>query len=105
MEEPRTNIVVQMTIPPQRYMAATEDIMSQYGNVVEEAVHEIRKDLMFNKKFQDEVKNEIKAQIRESIENAIKSAAKRVVFDLYSNKSHEVENMVEKIILDTIKTQ
>lgn len=67
MEQPIANIQVSMSIPPQRYMAAAMEIMSQYGDVVQDALDDIKKDLLFNKKFQDEVKNEIKNQIRESM--------------------------------------
>lgn len=75
------------------------EIMSQYGTVVEDALRDIKEDLMFNKKFQEEVKNEIKKQVRESVENAIKSAARRVVWDLYKNKDQDIEQMIEDAIL------
>lgn len=100
MEQPIANIQVTMSIPPQKYMAAAMEIMSQYSDVVQEALNDIKEDLMFNKKFQDEVKNEIKNQIRESLENAIKSAARSVVWDLYRNK--DIEQMIENKILETM---
>lgn len=103
MDEPIANIQVTMSIPPQKYMAAAMEIMSQYGTVVEDALLDIKKDLMFNEKFQEEVKNEIKNQIRESVENAIKSAARRVVWDLYRNKDQDIEQMIENAILDITK--
>ena len=101
MEQPIANIQVTMSIPPQRYMAAAMEIMSQYGDVVQEALDDIRKDLLFNKKFQDEVKNAIKNQIRESMENAIKSAARNVVWDLYHDT--DIEQMIEDKILETMQ--
>lgn len=103
MDQPIANIQVTMSIPPQKYMAAAMEIMSQYGTVVEDALLDIKKDLMFNEKFQEEVKNEIKNQIRESVENAIKSAARRVVWDLYRNKDQDIEQMIENAILDITK--
>jgi len=101
MEQPIANIQVTMSIPPQKYMAAAMEIMSQYGDVVQDALDDIKKDLMFNKKFQDEVKNEIKNQIRESMENAIKSAARRVVWDLY--RDTDIDGMIENKILETVQ--
>ena len=101
MEQPITNIQVAMSIPPQKYMAAAMEIMSQYGDVVQDALNDIKKGLMFDKKFQDEVKKEIKNQIRESVENAIKSAAKRVVWDLY--RDTDIEKMIENKILETVQ--
>lgn len=103
MEQPIANIQVTMSIPPQKYMAAAMEIMSQYGNVVQEALNDIREDLMFNKKFQDEVKNEIKNQMRESMENAIKSAARSVVWELYRAKETDIEQMIENKILETMQ--
>lgn len=101
MEQPITNIQVAISIPPQRYMAAAIEIMSQYGDVVQNALDDIKKDLIFNKKFQNEVENEIKNQIRESVENAIKSAARRVVQDLY--RDTDIEQMIENKILETMQ--
>ena len=103
MEQPIANIQVTMSIPPQKYMAAAMEIMSQYGDVVQEALDDIRKDLLFDKKFQDEVKNEIKNQIRESMENAIKSAARSVVWNLYRDKDTDIEQMIEDKILETMQ--
>lgn len=105
MEQPIANIQVTMSIPPQRYMAAAMEIMSQYGDVVQDALDDIKKDLLFNKKFQDEVKNEIKNQIRESMENAIKSAARSVVWNLYRDKDIEIEQMIENKILETMQKE
>lgn len=103
MDQPIANIQVLMSIPPQKYMAAAMEIMSQYGTVVEDALRDIKEDLMFNKEFQEEVKNEIKNQVRESVENAIKSAARRVVWDLYRNNDQDIEQMIENAILDVAK--
>jgi Flp pilus assembly protein TadB len=103
MNEPIANIQVTMSIPPQKYMAAAMEIMSQYGTVVEDALRDIKEDLMFNRKFQEEVKIAIKEQVRESVENAIKSAARRVVWDLYRNKDQDIEQMIENAILDVTK--
>lgn len=105
MEQPTSHIQVTMTIPPQKYMAASMEIMSQYGNVVEEALCDIKKDLMFNKTFQAEVKNVVKQEIQESVENAIKSAARQVVWDLFRNKSIDIEQMIENAILETVQDQ
>lgn len=105
MEQPTSHIQVTMTIPPQKYMAASMEIMSQYGNVVEEALGDIKKDLMFNKTFQAEIKNVIKHEIQESVENAIKSAARQVVWDLFRNKSIDIEQMIENAILETVQDQ
>ena len=103
MNDPIANIQVTMSIPPQKYMAAAMEIMSQYGTVVEDALRDIKEDLMFNKKFQEEIKNEIKEQVRESVENAIKSAARRVVWDLYRDKDTDIEQMIENKILETMQ--
>lgn len=103
MDQPIANIQVTMSIPPQKYMAAAMEIMSQYGDVVQDALDDIKKDLMFNKKFQDEIKNEIKNQMKESMENAIKSAARSVVWDLYRAKETDIEQMIENKILETMQ--
>ena len=79
------------------------EVMSQYGDVVEDALREIKEDLMFNKKFQEEVKNEIKNQVRESVENAIKSAARRIVWDLYREKEQDIEKMIKNAIINVTK--
>ena len=47
MEQPIANIQVTMSIPPQRYVAAAMEIMSQYSDVVQDALNDIKKDLMF----------------------------------------------------------
>lgn len=102
MEQPIANIQVTMSIPPQKYMAAAMEIMSQYGDVVQDALNDIKQDLLFNKIFQEEVKNVIKEQVRETIENAIKSAARNVVWDLYRGKDRQIGEMIEKAILESI---
>lgn len=102
MEQPIANIQVTMSIPPQKYVAASMEIMSQYGNVVQEALQDIKKDLMFNEEFQNEVKNTIRQQIQESVENAVKSAARQVVWDLFRDKDSDIEQMVEKALLETM---
>lgn len=105
IEEPRTSIEVRMNIPPQTYMACAQELMGRYSNVVSEALMEIRKDLMFNEKFQEEVRNAVKEQLRESVQNAIKSAAKRVVWDTFCDNDVNIEKMVTEAIMSTIKKE
>ena len=99
----KTNIEVRMTIPSQTYMACAQEIMGQYSDVVTEALMDIRKDLMFNKRFQEEVKNEVRKQIQESVENAIKSAARKVVWDMYCKNDVDIEKIVTDAILASKK--
>ena len=40
-----------------------------------------------------------------SLENAIKSAARQVVWDLFRNKSIDIEQMIENAILETVQDQ
>lgn len=105
MEEPRTNIEVRMTIPSQTYMAAAEEIMEGYSKVTSDALNEVKEALLFDRKFQEEVKNVIKNTLQEAVENAIRSAARSVVWDLYRNKSIDIEKMVKEAILSTISKQ
>ena len=51
MEQPIANIQVTMSIPPQKYMATAMEIMSHYGDVVQEALNEIREDCLENSLF------------------------------------------------------
>ena len=102
IEEPRTNIEVRMTIPSQTYMAAAQEVMSNYTKIISDALQEVKEDLMFNKKFQEEVKEVIKNRIQDSVESAIKDAASSVIWDLYRNKDVDIRKMVEKAILSSI---
>lgn len=102
METPRTNIEVRMTIPSQTYMAAAQEIMEEYSKVTSDALNEVKKALLFDKKFQEEVKNVIKNTLQEAVENAIRSAARSVVWDLYGKNSIDIEEMVKEAILSTI---
>ena len=102
IEEPRTNIEVRMTIPSQTYMAAAQEVMSNYTKIISDALQEVKEDLMFNKKFQEEVKEVIKNRIQDSVESAIKDAASSVIWDLYRNKDLDIRKMVEKAILSSI---
>ena len=105
MEEPITNIEVRMSIPPQTYLGMAQEIMGQYSNVVKEALEDIKNDLVFNKKFQEEVKSVVRSQMQDAVENAIKSAARRVVWDMYSEKNLDIEKMVTEAIYSTMKTE
>lgn len=103
MEQPLTNIVVTMTIPPVKYQAAAMDIMSQYGDVVQQALNETREKLMFDEIFQEEVKNVIKDKIDEVMRNAIKSAAENVAWDLFYRKDSNIHCLVERAIREALQ--
>lgn len=105
MNEPITNINVTMTIPAVKYQAAAMEIMQQYGDVVSQALEEIKSDLLFNEKFQEEVKRVIKNNIQDAVEKAIKNAATSFVWDLYGRKNIDIEKMVTDAILSTIKSK
>ena len=102
MDTPIANITVTMTIPPQKYMAASMEIMSQYGNVVEEALREIKEDLMSNKQFQQEVKDVIRNKIQASVECAVKKAAEQIVWETFFRNDVSIEKIVKDAILSTI---
>lgn len=99
MQEPMTNINVTMTIPPQKYIAASMEIMAEYGDVVKEALDEVRDKLMTDETFKKEVKSAIKNQIQDTVEEAIKRAAERCVWELYRDVSDDVEKLVQDAIL------
>ena len=99
MQEPMTNISVTMTIPPQKYIAASMEIMAEYGDIVKEALNEVRAKLMTDETFKKEVKSAIKIQIQEAVENAIKHAAERCVWELYRDVSADVDKLVQDAIL------
>ena len=99
MEQPMTNINVTMTIPAQKYMAASMEIMAEYGDVVKEALAEVTEALKFDEKFKEEVKNAIKNQIRDTVEKSIKRAATEVVWKMYRDIDSDVERIVEDAIL------
>ena len=99
MQEPMTNINVTMTIPSQKYMAASMEIMAEYSNVVKEALDEVRDKLMTDETFKKEVKSAIKNQIQDTVEEAIKRAAERCVWELYRDVSDDVEKLVQDAIL------
>lgn len=102
IEEPKTNIEVRLTIPSQTYMAAAQEVMSNYTQIISDALMEVKDKLMFDKKFQEEVKEVVKNRIQDSVESAIKSAASSVIWDLYRSKDMDIQKMVEKAILSTI---
>ena len=98
-EEPFTNINVTMTIPSQKYKAASMEIMAGYSNVVKEALDEVRDKLMTDETFKKEVKFAIKNQIRDAVEEAIKRAAERCVWELYRNMDADIDKLVRDAIL------
>ena len=79
--------------------------MEGYSKVTSDALNEVKEALLFDRKFQEEVKNVIKNTLQEAVENAIRSAARSVVWDLYRNKSIDIEKMVKEAILSTISKQ
>ena len=100
IEDTSTNIEIRLNIPAVKYMAAAQEIMSQYGEVVKTAMEEVKSDLMFNEAFQNEIKNAIKSRLNDAVQKAIKSAAERVVWDTFMNKS--ASSNIEKVISDSI---
>jgi hypothetical protein len=102
MDNPLTNIVVTMTIPPVKYQAAAQEIMSQYGNVVQQALTEIREKLLLDKPFQEEVKNAIIGQLDDVVRKAVKSAAEKVVWDLFYSKDTDIRKLVANTIEEAL---
>ena len=100
IDTPTTNIEVKMEIPAARYIGRTQEIMSQYGDVVEDAMKEIQKDLMFDKEFQNSIKEAVKDKITQVVKNAIKSAAEQIVWDTFYKNSNRKN--IERIISDSI---
>ena len=99
MQEPMTNISVTMTIPSQKYMAASMEIMAEYGDVVKEALDEVKDKLMTDETFKKEVKSAIKTQIQEAVKEAIKNAAERCIWELYRDVNADVDKLVQDAIL------
>ena len=99
MQEPMTNINVTMTIPSQKYMAASMEIMAEYGDVVKEALDEVKTKLITDEAFKKEVKSAIKVQIHEAVEKAIKHAAERCVWELYRDVDADIDKLVQDAIL------
>lgn len=100
IDTPTTNIEVKMEIPAARYIGRTQEIMSQYGDVVEDAMKEIQKDLMFDKEFQNSIKEAVKDKMTQVVKNAIKSAAEQIVWDAFYKNSNRKN--IERIISDSI---
>ena len=98
-EGPMTNINVTMTIPSQKYVAASMEIMDGYSNVVKEALDEVRDKLMTDETFKKEVKLAIKNQIQDAVEKAIKNAAERCVWELYRDVDADIDKLVRDAIL------
>ena len=44
LEEPQANIKVELSIPPQKILGASQRIMFKYGEIVEEAMQEVASD-------------------------------------------------------------
>ena len=53
MEEIKTNIEVRLEIPAVKFRAAAQEIMAQYGEVVKEAMDEIKKTYISTKPFKN----------------------------------------------------
>lgn len=106
-EDPSARIEVRLSIPSANYMAVAQQIMSQYGVVVEDAMNEIRKDLMFNKEFQKEVKCAVKERLRDAVQVAIKEAAKRVVWETFMDvkTDRNFQKVIEDSIMDVLRKQ
>lgn len=104
LEEPRTNIEVRMTIPSETYMAAAYEIMSQYSDVVKDALNDIKEKLMFDKSFQKEIKFAVQERLQNAVKDGIKRAAESVAWNIYLEHSKDIEKMVRDMILsDTQK--
>lgn len=99
-DTPTTNIEVKMEIPAARYIGRTQEIMSQYGDVVEDAMKEIQKDLMFDKEFQNSIKEAVKDKMTQVVKDAIKSAAEQIVWDVFYKNSNRKD--IERIVSDSI---
>lgn len=106
-EDPSARIEVRLSIPAANYMAVAQQLMSQYGVVVEDAMNEIKKDLMFNKKFQEEVKFAVKERLRDAVQEAIKEAAKRVVWETFVDvkTDRNIKKVIEDSIMDVLRKQ
>ena len=106
-EDPSAHIEVRLNIPAVNYMAVAQQIMSQYGVVVEDAMNEIRKDLMFNEKFQEEVKCAVKERLHDAVQVAIKEAAKRVVWETFMDvkTDRNIQKVIEDSIMDVLRKQ
>ena len=106
-EDPSAHIEVRLSIPAANYMAVAQQIMSQYGVVVEDAMNEIRKDLMFNEKFQEEVKYAVKERLHDAVQVAIKEAAKRVVWETFMDvkTDRNIKKVIEDSIMDALREQ
>ena len=100
MEEIQTNIEVRLEIPAVKFRAAAQEIMAQYGEVVKEAMDEIKKDLYFDKAFQESVKQAVKIRLDDVVHNAIKSAAEQVVWQTFMDRNATRD--IQKVISDSI---
>ena len=100
IEDPKANIEVRLEIPASNYIAHARMIMSQYSEVVKNAMQEIQEDLMFNNAFQEEVKNAVKSRLYDAVQMAIKSAAEKVVWQTFMDR--KADENIEKVISDSI---
>jgi predicted transcriptional regulator len=103
MEEPMTNINVTMTIPSQKYMAASMEVMDGYGDVVKEALEEVKERLATDERFKERVKSVVRDRLQDAVEKAVVQAAERCVRETYRNSEARIEKVVREAILSGMK--
>ena len=100
MDEPITSTAyVQLNIPRQQILCAAQDILYQFGPVVEEAVQEARHSLFEEGELQDNIKTLVKEKIKEIIKEGINRAASTVVEDVFWDKSLDLQKLVKDEVL------
>lgn len=98
-EQITSTAYVQLNIPRQKILSAAQDIINQFGPVVEEAVQEARQSLFTDGELQNEIKTLVKEKIKEIITEGIKRAANTVVHDVFWDKSLDLQKLVKDEVL------
>lgn len=98
-EQLSSTVYVQLNIPRQKIICAAQDILNQFGPVVEEAVKEARQSLFADGELQGEIKTLVKDEIKKILIEGIKRAASTVVNDVFWNKSADLQKLVKDEVL------
>ena len=95
-----SNISVSLEIPSGKVYAQAMDVFDQYKPIVEEALQEARKKLLFDDAFRQEIKYLIIERVEQAMKDGIKRAAENVVRDAYYENYRDIEQKVSDFITE-----
>lgn len=100
-----STIKVSLDIPSAKVYAQAMDVFDQYKPIVEEALEEARKKLLFDEAFREEIKQLIIDKVEEAMKNGIKNAAENVVREAYYSNYKDIERKVSNLIMEKMQLQ